>query len=148
LIDTDQQQQKEKKKKKKKKKKKHAREVGRRGRHGVATPAAVDRVVDRVRRGALLVHEQERALELRLLGELDRPRVAVPVDEPPLVAHGGKHLEGALVQLDEGLADHGLHLALALLHVHQRGQRHGADNPVADGTGQVPDRRDVAAPGG
>ena len=49
----------------------------------------------------------------------------------------GESLEGLAVELDEGLADHGLHVAVAAFHVHHHGDGHTAGNPLFGRCGSV-----------
>ena len=68
---------------------------------------------------------------------LDGAGVDVIGGHGPLVAHGGIGTEGSAVELDERLADDGLHDAVALLHVHHHCDGDTASGPLRGRRGGV-----------
>ena len=55
----------------------------------------------------------------------------------PFFAVCGESLEGFAVEFDEGLADHGFHVAVAAFHIHHHGDGHTAGDPLFGRCGGV-----------
>ena len=68
---------------------------------------------------------------------LDRAGIDVGRLPLPFVALCGESLEGSTVEVHEGLADNGLHLAVALLHIEHHSDGHTASHPLCRGLGGI-----------
>ena len=79
---------------------------------------------------------------------LDRTGVLVEGVESEGLAHGSVLEVGTALEVDEGLLDNRLHLALAALHVHHHGDRNTTCDPLLAGLGQVAHARHVAGNAG
>ena len=75
---------------------------------------------------------------------LDGTGVHVAGVHSPVIAHGCELEEGCAIETYESLLDHGLHLAVAALHVHHHGDGYTAGNPLHRRFGEVAYRRHVA----
>ncbi len=71
--------------------------------------------------------------------ELDGTGASVVVVELPALAGLGELLEGKASELDEGLLDDGLVLALSSLHVHHHGDGAASGGPLVNGLAEVGD---------
>ena len=88
-------------------------------------------------------------LELQSLGRLvanlgrtkvlDRTGIYKAGLAGPLSAVLNELLEGSAVELNQSLADNGLHLTVTLLHVHHHGDRYTTGNPLVSGSYSVLD---------
>ena len=76
---------------------------------------------------------------------LNRTWVDIVSLDCPLLAICGEELEWAAIELDESLLDDRLHLAIALLHVHHRGDRDTTCEPLRSGLSRVANRAHIAS---